>query len=243
MCFSINDIILLTCKSYDLTQVINDLAKIKNNGLIIPFLNGKTHLEKLDKYFNKKNVYGGVAYISSNLDNHGIINHVGQNMKIAFGSRFEKNSNLIKDFYNRCKKTKFHSALSNDINQEIWEKWIFIATVAGVTTLFKTSLDKINISKEGQKFILNLFHECIEISKLNGFKIRDEVKKNHEAFLINPNSKVKASMLVDMEKKSLTEHKHIFKEFIKFAELKNFEASILKTVYLNMLVYERELLI
>ena len=239
----IYDVILLTCKSYDLDQVINDLAVIKNKGLIIPLLNGKTHIERLEKTFNKKDIYGGVAYISSNIDKGGIINHVGQNMKITFGSRFGINSNLSKEFYKRCKKSKFKIALSNNINQEIWEKWIFIATLAGATTLFKTSLDKINVSKEGKKFILDLFHECSEISKLNGFEIREEVKKNHEAYFVNPNSKVKASMLIDMEKKSFTEHHHIFKELIHLGEKNNFESVILKTIYLNMLVYEKTLLI
>ena len=237
----IYDIILLTCKSYDLMQVINDLSLIKFKGIIIPFLNGKNHLEVLDEYFDKNRVYGGVAYISSNVDNSGIINHIGINKKISFGSRFGENSDIILDFYKRCKKTKFDSFLSENIDQEIWEKWIFIATVAGATTLFKTSLDKINSSEEGKKFILDLFDECCKISSVNSFPIRESVRKNHETFFINPNSKVKASMLIDMEKKSKTEFNHIFEKFIKFGESKNFNPILLKSIFLNMLIYEKSL--
>ncbi len=232
------DIILLTCKSYNLHEVIDDLAPLKSNGIIIPFLNGQTHLKKLDINFNKKSIYGGVAYISSNVDEDGVIEHVGKNNKITFGSRIGENSELIKDFYNRCLKTKFDTSLSDNIDQDVWEKWIFIATVAGVTTLFKTSLDSVNKSKEGIKFILDLFQECCQISKLNGFEIREEVKNIHEAFFINPNSKVKASMLIDMERKSMTEHEHIFKEFINLGNLKNYNPVFLNIIYLNMLVYE-----
>ena len=226
----IYDIILLTCKSYNLEEVIADLGPLNGFGVIIPFLNGQTHLQKLDSCFNKKNVYGGVAYISSNVDENGVIEHVGKNNKITFGSRSGENSGLIKDFYNRCLKTKFDTSLSDNIDQDVWEKWIFIATVAGATTLFKTSLDKINISREGIKFIMGLFEECCQISKLNGFEISEEVKNIHESFFINTNSKVKASMLIDMERKSMTEHEHIFKEFINLGNLKKFDPVLLNTI-------------
>ena len=239
----IYDIILLACKSYNLDEAINDLKPLKNHGIIIPLLNGQTHLNKLSRYFNEKNVYGGVAYISSNVDRHNVIRQIGKNKKITFGSYFGKNSDLIKDFLKSCKKTKFDSELSENISQDIWEKWIFIATVAGITTLFRASLEKINKTKEGELFIKNLFKECCEISKLNGFQIREKIKKSHKEFFMNPNSNVKASMLIDMEKKSLTEHKHIFLDFIKLGKRKGFEANILKTIYLNMLVYENSRLI
>ncbi len=238
----IYDIILLTCKSYNLNEVITDLEPFTGSGIIIPFLNGQTHLQKLDSHFNKKNIYGGVAYISSNVDEDGVIDHIGKNNKLTFGSRIGKNSDLIKDFYKRCIKTKFDASLSNNIDQDVWEKWIFIATVAGATTLFKTSLDQINRSREGIKFLMGLFHECCQISKLNGFKIRDEVKKIHETFFVDKNSKVKASMLIDMERKSMTEHEHIFKEFINLGNSKKYDPIFLNTIYLNMLVYENSLL-
>ena len=232
------DIVLLTCKSYNLNEVIADLDLLNGHGTIIPFLNGQTHLQKLDIHFDKKNIYGGVAYISSNVNESGVIEHVGKNNKITFGSRIGENSDLIKDFYKRCVKTKFDASLSNNIDQDVWEKWIFIATLAGATTLFKTSLDKINMSREGMMFIMGLFNECCQISKLNGFEIREEVKNIHESFFVNKNSKVKASMLIDMEKKSITEHEHIFKELIKLGINKGFESNILKIIYLNMLIYE-----
>ena len=89
---------------------------------------------------------------------------------------------------------------------------------------------------------MGLFEECCQISKLNGFEISEVVKNIHESFFINTNSKVKASMLIDMEWKSMTEHEHIFKEFINLGNLKKFDPVLLNTIYLNMLVYELSLL-
>ena len=47
----IYDVILVSCKTYDLDQAMRDLKGVKGKGMIIPFLNGFTHMEKLDKEF------------------------------------------------------------------------------------------------------------------------------------------------------------------------------------------------
>ncbi len=131
--------------------------------------------------------------------------------------------------------------MSENINQDIWEKWIFIATIAGATTLFQTSIDNINTKPNGKIFIQNLWNECINISKENGYELRTESKSLHEDLLFKSDYPFKASMLVDMEKKLMTEHEHIFFEFIKLGKKKKLNTSLLETCHLNMSIYEDNL--
>ena len=60
----IYDVILVSCKTYDLDQAMRDLKGVKGKGMIIPFLNGFTHMEKLDKEFGSENVIGCLLYTS-----------------------------------------------------------------------------------------------------------------------------------------------------------------------------------
>ena len=133
------------------------------------------------------------------------------------------------------------TVLSDNIDQDIWEKWIFIATIAGATTLFQTSIDKISKKPNGKIFIQNLWNECVNISKENGYELRAESKNLHEELLFKSNVPFKASMLVDMEKKLMTEHEHIFFEFIKLGKKKKLNTSLLETCHLNMSIYEDNL--
>ena len=64
----IYDIVLVSCKTYDLDQAMRDLKGVRGKGMIIPFLNGFTHMEKLDEEFGSENVIGGVAHISSTIN-------------------------------------------------------------------------------------------------------------------------------------------------------------------------------
>ena len=90
-------------------------------------------------------------------------------------------------------------------------------------------------------FIQNLWNECINISKENGYELRSESKNLHEDLLFKSDYPFKASMLVDMEKKLITEHEHILFEFIKLGKKKKLNTSLLETCHLNMCIYEDNL--
>ena len=235
------DVVIISCKAYDLDEAINDLKPSQKNAVIIPLLNGQAHINKLEKAFKKENVFGGVAHVSSNTNAPGEIKHVGKIKRLSFGPRYKGNEAITNDFYQLCRKADFQTILSEDINQDIWEKWIFLATIAGATTLFQTSIDNINTKPNGKIFIQNLWNECINISKENGYELRTESKSLHEDLLFKSGYPFKASMLVDMEKKLMTEHEHIFFEFIKLAKKKKLNTSLLETCHLNMSIYEDNL--
>ncbi len=235
------DVVMISCKAYDLDEAIADLKPSQKNAVIIPLLNGQAHINKLEKAFKKENVFGGVAHVSSNTNAPGEIKHVGKIKRLSFGPRYKGNEEIANDFYQLCRKADFQTILSEDIDQDIWEKWIFLATIAGATTLFQTSIDNINTKPNGKTFIQYLWNECINISKENGYELRTESKSLHEDLLFKSDYPFKASMLVDMEKKIMTEHEHIFFEFIKLGKKKKLNTSLLETCLLNMSIYEDNL--
>ena len=237
----IYDIVLVSCKTYDLDQAMRDLKGVKGKGMIIPFLNGFTHIEKLDKEFGSENVIGGVAHISSTINNNGAIEHFSEFKKITFGDRKKHQSNDLVSFYNTCKRTKFDVAISEDITLDLWKKWVFIATVAGATTLFNCPLGEISNHAVGKKTLSDLYDECRSIAKFSGYIINDLETENVLKNIMTPGSLIKASMLRDIEKKGYTEHEEIFGDLIAEAEKFNLDCPILKACYLRMKIYKENL--
>jgi 2-dehydropantoate 2-reductase len=234
----IYDVIIITCKTYDLDQAILDLKPIKGKGIIIPFLNGINHIQKLDKEFGSSNVMGGVAHISSTVNELGTIEHFSEFKKLTFGNRNSINDDQIKSFYEICQKTKFDSVLSENINLDLWKKWVFISTVAGATSLFRSSLGEITKHDYGKKIVIDLFHECAEIAKLNGYDFDENEKNIQIKTVTNSGSPIKASMLRDVEKKSLTEHEEIFGDLIVAGNKYNVNCPILMSSYIKMKIYQ-----
>jgi len=238
----IYDIIIITCKTYDLDQAILDLKLCKGKGLIIPFLNGVTHMEKLDKEYGVFNVMGGVAHISSTVNEDGTIEHFSDFKKLTFGDRSLINNDTIKSFYQICKKTKFDVVLSDNINLDLWKKWVFISTVAGATTLFNSSLGQISKQKYGKKLIIDLFEECKTIAEINGYSFDKNEADNIIKNITAEGSPIKASMQRDVEKKSFTEHEEIFGDFISAKGKNQLNCPILSSCYVNMKVYHETII-
>jgi 2-dehydropantoate 2-reductase len=232
------DIILISCKTYDLDQAIIDLRPTKGRGLIIPLLNGITHMKKLDEEFGKDNIMGGLAHISSNVNEDGTIEHFSEFKKLTFGNRDLSENNVLKEFAEVCSKTKFDVVLSEDINLDLWKKWVFISTVAGATTLFSCSLGEIVRNDFGKKIIIDLFNECRSIAKLYEFNFEDKEVDTILKTITSSSSPIKASMQRDVEKKSFTEHEQIFGDLITKGQKYNFDCPILMSCYIRMNVYQ-----
>jgi len=235
------DIILISCKTYDLDQAIIDLRSTKGRGIIIPFLNGVTHMKKLDEEFGQDNVMGGVAHISSTVNKDGTIEHFSEFKKLTFGNRDLSKNNALKEFAEVCAKTQFDMTLSDDINLDLWKKWVFISTVAGATTLFSCSLGEIVKSDFGKQIIIDLFNECRSIAKLYKYDYEDSEADIILKTITTPGSPIKASMQRDVEKKSFTEHEQIFGDLINKGQKYNFDCPILMSCYVRMNVYQRNL--
>ncbi len=237
----IYDIILISCKTYDLDQAILDLKLTKGKGIIIPFLNGMTHLKKLDEAFGGENVTGGVAHISSTINEDGTIEHFSEFKKLTFGNRIPSQNYLLKPFLDMCKKTKFDAVISEDITLDLWKKWIFIATVAGATTLFGSTLGEISNHEVGKKTLTDLYKECRSIAEFNGYTIEDDEANSVLNNITFRDSPIKASMQRDVEKNAFTEHEEIFGHLISKAQNYNFDSPILTSCYLKMKLYKEKL--
>src|SRR6476660_3015172 len=65
------DVVLLSCKAFDLEDAIKSFAPaVGPQTAIIPLLNGMRHLDVLDEKFGKDRVLGGLCGIAATLNEH-----------------------------------------------------------------------------------------------------------------------------------------------------------------------------
>src|SRR5258708_3258316 len=91
------DVVLLSCKAFDLDDAIKSFAPaVGSQTAIIPLLNGMRHLDVLDEKFGKDRVLGGLCGIAVTLDEH---RHVVQLtpvfQSLGFGARDGTLSNRV----------------------------------------------------------------------------------------------------------------------------------------------------
>ncbi|MEO5567327.1 MAG: 2-dehydropantoate 2-reductase, partial [Gemmatimonadaceae bacterium] len=138
------DIVLLTCKAYDLESAMDAIAPAMNgNSAVVPMLNGMAHIGRLVERFGTDRVMGGTCSISVALDQDGAIRHANTLQRIAFGERDRSQSARARAFAGAFAKTSIEWELAPDIMQNMWEKIAVLSVLAAANCLFRGTIGQI----------------------------------------------------------------------------------------------------
>ena len=126
------DLVIMGCKAYDLANVIDDIAAaVGADTAILPLLNGLGHLDALDAHFGAERVLGGQCHIAATLDDEGVILHLNRTHSLTFGERDGSASPRMQRITAALSDAGFDARPSLHIVQDMWDKWVFLATLAG----------------------------------------------------------------------------------------------------------------
>ena len=146
------DLILLSCKAYSLDDAIASLAPaVGPSTAILPLLNGMRHLEILDGRVGAAHVLGGQCVIAATLGSEGRIIHLNQNHELSFGERDGTLSDRVRVIADVMAGAKFEARASDQILQEMWEKWVFLAAIAGSTCLLRAAVGDMSRSRRSDE--------------------------------------------------------------------------------------------
>jgi 2-dehydropantoate 2-reductase len=231
------DLIILSCKAYDLEDAVVTLSPaVGPKTVILPLLNGMRHLDVLDERFGADRVYGGQCMISTTLGHDGGIIHMGDLQSVVFGPRTENPAIEAREILGALTGAVFDVRQSDQIEQEMWQKWVFIASSAGVTTLMRAAIGDI-VEANGAALIVQLVEECSAIAAANGHAPALESKQRTLAMLTAKGSPMTASMLRDIESNGRIEADHIIGDLI--ARSPNVAAlPVLRAVFIGLKAYE-----
>ena len=232
------DLILLSCKAYDLASAVDSFAPtVGPKTAILPFLNGMAHLDFLERQFGGNAVLGGQCVISTTLDAEGRILHLNDTHLLSFGERNGARSPRAEAIAACMAGARFDSRLSTAILHEMWEKWVFIATTAGITCLMRASVGDI-VAAKGVTLTTSLFDECAAIATARGFAPSEEVQKRARTMLTAPGSTFAASMLRDIERGAPIEGDHVVGDLLRRGDGKDRDYPLLWVAYTHLKAYE-----
>src|SRR3984885_12194832 len=128
------DIVLFCVKLWDVESAGQSIRPlIGPETAVIPLQNGVDAAERLIPILGSNAVMGGVAQISASIVAPGVIQQVGTFMRMIFGEFDGTRSKRGEDFLALCQKAGFDATLSDQIQTELWMKFVLLATNAGIT--------------------------------------------------------------------------------------------------------------
>jgi 2-dehydropantoate 2-reductase len=233
------DIVLLTCKAYDLDSAIEAIAPAVGSGTtVVPLLNGMRHIDILAARFGEARVVGGLARVGVALSPEGAILHTSPFAAISFGERDGKPARpALVALDAAIKKSGVDGGLHKNIVQDLWDKWIMLCSLAAMSCLMRGTVGDILEAGEGEAIMLETVEECRKVAAAAGHDPGEKGMSTVGTYLTQRGSRFAASMLHDLEKAAMVEADHVIGDMIARAKKAGIATPNLRMAYAHLQVY------
>ena len=159
---------------------------------------------------------------------------------LTFGERNGAMSERVRAIAETFKSGDFNASVSATIIQDMWEKWVFLASLAASTSLMRASLGNILAAPGGKDFVLGIFDECKAVAAAEGYPSRGPFLERTFAMLTAQGSPLTASMFRDIKAGLPVEADHVIGDLIGRGDAAKVPVPRLRMAYTHLKAYERE---
>lgn len=228
------DAVLLGCKAYDLDDAMASFAPaIGPKTAILPLLNGMRHLDALDARFGPRAVLGGQCQIAATLDPDGTIRHLNDLQALSLGERDGTMSGRVEALGQAVGVCG--GKASPTILQDMWEKWVFLASLAALTCLMRAPVGDI-VAAGGAGIATGMFDEAAAIAAAHGHQPRPAFVDRMRGMIAKPGLVFTASMMRDIEAGGRIEAEHIVGDLVSRGTEQG--TPLLRTALVHLRAYE-----
>ena len=195
------DIVLFATKLYD-TQSAGELCKsfIGADTAVISLLNGVESEDQLSRILGPEHVVGGVARISAEIAEPGVIQHHSPFDSIEFGELDGRRSDRLEAFLRVAEEAHIDARLCDDIDAAIWRKFILLASFSAITTLTRLPAGPIRDDAECWKLLEAAARETGAVARARGVQLSEKDVEDIVGMIQKMPPTMKSSMLMDLER-------------------------------------------
>jgi 2-dehydropantoate 2-reductase len=236
------DAVVLSCKSYDLESALDAIAPAMGEGtMLLPIMNGVSHYDALDRRFGAHRVLGGLCNIVATMNEAGHILHTGRAASITLGERLgDSASARVEAFAAELRRADiFVTKVGEQIYLDIWEKYVFLTTLAAATCLFRGPIGAIAGTEDGEDILRALLAECQAVAAAASHPVRAEADANARKWIGDKKSGMTASMYRDLSGGGQVEADAIVGDMVHRAKTVALDTPYLRAAYCHLQVYQQ----
>ena len=233
------DVVILSCKAYDLASSIDAIRPAMHDATcVVPLLNGISHIDTLDAAFGKSRVMGGTCQISATLTKDGVVKSLLDAHAINWGAREPSQRATANSLGDAFAKTIVDWKVSDNTMLDMWEKVAFLSTLAGMTCLMRASVGEILATTDGRTLMKRYLDSCVAVAAKSGYQPRPPILERYEKVINSTGSVLTASMLRDLESFGPVEADHIVGFMLGKAREFGIDDTMLSVAYAHLKAYE-----
>ena len=193
------DLVILGVKSWQVSASAKALQPyLRPESVILPLQNGADNIEKLLKIVPKNQVLGGLCRIISYIKEPGVVEHPAFEPNVIFGEIDNSKSDRVLAIKKVFDEAGFTNKIADDIEAEIWKKFLFICIISGLGGLTRVPIGKIRESEYLYKVMQDTANEILAVAKAKGINISKTDVENTFKGINNQNPETTASTQRDI---------------------------------------------
>lgn len=234
------DLIILTVKSFALSQALEDIAPaVGAQTLIMPVLNGMRHIDILRQRFGAEKVIGGYCKIHATLGAAGEIVQMAPLHQLFYGDLQGDNGMRLQTVDTTLRDCGFEAILTDTLMSELWEKWLLLSTLGAVTCLSRGNTQQVLQTSGGGALLRDLFNEVLVVMRADGYQERPAITAKVYDYISQPGVPMTSSMYRDLTQGYAIEADHVIGDLLTRAARHNVRVPLLNAVYVNLCVYQQ----
>ena len=171
------DVLVVCTKAYDLEDSVQRYGGlIGPETTILPLLNGVDHAEKIRRILPDADVWNGCVFIVARLAAPGTVRVDSAARLYQFGSFSGRNEKLER-VEALWKAAGVHAEISDDIERTVWEKYIFISSLATLTSYLDTDIGTILASDEHLAMLQGLIGEVTSVAEAKSITLTPGIRE------------------------------------------------------------------
>jgi 2-dehydropantoate 2-reductase len=229
------DLVIIAVKLWATEEAVESARALlgKETG-VISFQNGVDAANLIERRLGRSHVMGGVAYIASVIETPGVIRHSGQLARLAFGELDGSRSARGQALAEACGRAKIDAALSDDIRRVIWEKFVFLVALSGMTCLTRTPIGPIRGDPVTRAMLRDVTAEAVEVARAEGVTLAPDIVDQQMRFVDGLPADMVSSMLGDLERGNRLEVEWLSGAVARLAAEANIAAPLNRAIYAGL---------
>jgi 2-dehydropantoate 2-reductase len=195
-------------------------------------------VEILARVLGASRVLGGVAYIAASIRAPGVIAHVGTMARLRVGAFGDAAlAARAAAFVEACRAAGIDAEHTQDIRRALWEKFVFLGALSGVTCLARQPLGVIRSDPHLRAAFDAAMKETVAVARAKGIDLPDDFIARQLRALDGLPAEMRSSMLNDLVAGRRLEARWLCGRVAELAAQASIAAPINATIYASLKPY------
>lgn len=193
------DFVLFCVKAYDNAVAADQIRPlIGPETVVISVQNGIDNEKQIGEVIGPEHVVGCVSYVSSTIESPGVIAQMAGPGKIVLGEMEGGTSHRTEVLQSMMQNSGITAELHSDIQVALWQKFLAICGVNGITALTRLPMGEILACEETRNLLRGTMEEVEAVARANGANLPEECVDQSMDFFSSLEPSLRGSMYYDL---------------------------------------------